>query len=61
MTFNKLTYQDEWAEFTKGSDKQLVRKNDFNFMQKKYTKNCPNLADEDLWANRGLYSPEYLL
>jgi hypothetical protein len=57
MTFNKLTCQDEWAEFTKGSDKQLVRKKDFNFMQKKDTENFPNLADEDLWANRGLFNP----
>jgi len=31
----------------------------FNFMQKKYTAKFPNLADEDLWANRRLFSPEF--
>lgn len=59
MTFNKLTCQDEWPEFTEVSSRQLVRKNGFNFMQKKYTEKFPNLADENLWAKRGLFSPEY--
>jgi len=59
MTFNKLTSQDEWAEFTEVSSRQLVRQNGFNFIQKKYTAKLPNLADKDLWANRGLFSPEY--
>jgi len=58
ITFNKLTCQDEWAEFTGVSSKQLVKQNGFNFIQKKYTAKFPNLADEDLWANRGLFSPE---
>lgn len=31
----------------------------FNFVQKKYTSSFPNLADEDLWANRRLFIPEY--